>query len=105
MTQEEIKRKRLMEIEHQPEARYPDAMTGLIFREGNMFDCQDPAVRKKYGTHAGSCRLSVYSCKQRKCRYLKRQEFCGVYSCEYEKEKINHEQCNSNHQKTAEREG
>ena len=83
MTKEEIKRRRLLELEHKPEERYPDAMTGLVFREGNMFDCPDPAVRKKYGTAAGSCRLSTYSCKQRKCRWLIRQEFCGAVSCGY----------------------
>lgn len=103
MTQEEIKRKRLMEIEHQPEARYVDAMTGLTFREGNMFDCPDPAVRKKYGTISGSCRLSTYSCKQRKCRYLIKQKFCGVYGCGYKEG--NHEQSSRTHSETAEREG
>ena len=104
MTKEEIKRKRMQEIEHQPEPRYPDAMNGLIFREGNMFDCPDPAVRKKYGSATGRCMLSTYSCKQRKCRHLIKQEFCGAVRCGY-KEERNHEQSNRTDSETAEREG
>ena len=95
MTKEEIKRKRILEIEHQPEPRYPDAMNGLIFREGNMFDCPDPAVRKKYGSATGRCMLSTYSCKQRKCRHLIKQEFCGAVRCGYKEG--NHEQSNRTH--------
>lgn len=103
MTKEETKRRRLLELEHKPEERYPDAMTGLVFREGNMFDCPDPAVRKKYGSAAGSCMLSTYSCKQRKCRYLIRQEFCGAVRCGYTE--VNNEQSNRTDTATAGREG
>ena len=104
MTQEEIKRKRILEMERKPEERFPDAMNGLIFREGNMFDCPDPEVRRKYASASGSCKLSTYTCKQRKCRHLKKQEFCGAVRCGY-KEDIYHEQSNRTDSKTAEREG
>ena len=103
MTKEEIKRKRILEIENKPEGRFPDAMNGLIFREGNMFDCPDPAVRKKYGSATGRCMLSTYSCKQRKCRHLIKQEFCGAVRCGYKEG--NHEQSNRTDSETAEREG
>lgn len=103
MTKEEIKRRRLLELEHKPEARFPDAINGLMFREGNMFDCPDPEVRKKYATVTGSCKLSTYSCKQRKCRYLLKQEFCGAVRCGYKEG--NHEQSNRTDSETAEREG
>lgn len=103
MTQEEIKRKRLQEIEHKPEERYPDAMTGFIFREGNMRECPDPGVRKKYASASGSCKLSTYSCKQRKCRYLIREQFGGIYRCTFKE--VNHEQSNRTDRETAEREG
>lgn len=104
MTSEEIKRKRQLEMERKPERRFPDAINGLEFREGNMFDCPDPEVKRKYASATGSCKLSVYSCKQRKCRYLKRHEFGGVYSCEY-KGGHDHEQSNRTDSETAEREG
>lgn len=104
MTREEIKRKRILEIEHKPEGRFPDAVNGLVFREGNMFDCPDPEVRKRYANANGSCKLSTYTCKQRKCRYLQKSEFCGAVSCGY-KEERNHEQSNRTDSETAEREG
>ena len=90
MTKEEIKRQRLLDIERQPEGRFPDAINGYYFREGNMFDCPDPEVRKKYGNLQGICKLSTYSCKQRKCEYLIKQEFCGAVRCGYRE--VNHGQ-------------
>lgn len=83
MTKEEQKRKVLLEIERKPEGRFPDAITGQYFREGNMFNCPDPEVKKKYGNLQGFCMLSTYSCKQRKCKYLIKHEFCGAVSCGY----------------------
>ena len=53
-----------------------------------MFDCPDPEVRKKYGNLQGICKLSTYSCKQRKCEYLIKQEFCGAVRCGYRE--VNH---------------
>ena len=90
MTQEEIQRKRYLDLELRPEERYIDAYSGKKFREGNMRLCMNPEVRKRCAFfRANGFMLSTWSCRALQCPHLIKQEYTSAVGCGYGKETHN----------------
>lgn len=101
MTEAEIIRKRVENLDNRKEERVPDSLYGYMFRESTMRECPHPGIRKKYGSYTGHCWVSPMTCRA-KCRYAVTYPMHAGISCGYEKERKQHEQSGKADQGSAE---